>query len=41
MLKYKSYLLILYINIIFPKINDINEKINNRYSLELYRYIKI
>ena len=37
MLKYISYLLILCINIIFPKINDINEKIKNRYSFELYR----
>jgi hypothetical protein len=36
MLKYKSYLLILYINIIFAKMNDINEKIKNRYSFELY-----
>ena len=36
MLKYISYLLILCINIIFPKINDINEKIKNRYSFELY-----
>lgn len=42
MLKNISYLLILLnINIISPRINDINEKAKNHYSLELYRWKKL
>ena len=40
MLKNISYLLILYINIISPRINDINEKAKNHNLLELYRWKK-
>ena len=36
MIKYISYLLILFINIIFPRINDISEKMKNYFSLVLY-----